>query len=207
MVIRKETYLEQFQGDPLVKKMINLLTVCGKKSKSEKILDKIFFNLQESHPGQVLHLFYLAVFNVELLVGLRVKPKGKKHRRTVGAKESYIPYFISVGKSQNKAIRALFLLARKKHSSSNMGEALSQEILDSALLRGYALEERYKMHSSGISNKRFYRYRWRRKLPMDPDRLLLMDSSVDKNNKKLVLEKRKAIVKLQKVTSNDFCSF
>ena len=39
-------YFQQFQEDALVKKIVNLLTKNGKKSKSEKILTKIFFFIQ-----------------------------------------------------------------------------------------------------------------------------------------------------------------
>lgn len=194
-------YFQKFQEDPLVKKIVNLLTKNGKKSKSEKILAKIFFFIQSNYPGQVLHIFYLAIYNCQSFVGLRVKPKGKKYRRFTIIKDSFIPYFITSDKSQMLAIRLLLLVGKRKDSFLNVWENLSQELLEASLSRGETLDNRYKTHDLSSLNRRYYKYRWIRKVPVDSDSLL---GGADRVGSIYFSEKRKDILRLKKIHDKIF---
>ncbi|CAL8412644.1 unnamed protein product [Dictyota dichotoma] len=193
---------DQFQEDPLVRKIVNLLTKNGKKSKSEKILIKIFFFIQANYPGQVLRIFYLAIYNSQLFVGIRLKSKGKKYRRSTGSKDSFVPYFIKSNKSQTLAIRSILGVGKQGNSFLNVWENLSQELLDASLIKGETLYHRYNVHNLSGLNRRYYRYRWNRKVPIDLDSLLLLE---DKVGFRFFSEKRKDILRLKKI--HDMCFF
>nr|YP_011008080.1 ribosomal protein S7 [Dictyotopsis propagulifera]WBP69946.1 ribosomal protein S7 [Dictyotopsis propagulifera] len=168
MELKNQNYnssLNQFKLDPLIKKVVNLLMKDGKKSKSEKILYKIFFSIQNNFPGEVLNIFYLAVFNTQLLINVRSKLKGKKHRRFKN-KEFFVPYFVSTEQSQTLAIRAIFLETKKIAASFDLSiwDKLAQELVNTALFNSDLLNKRYKFHILSNLNKRYYRFRWKRKL-------------------------------------------
>lgn len=174
MVKDTKPLLEQFETDPLVIKIVNLLMKNGKKIKAEKILRKIFFTIQYNYPGQVLHILYLAIFNAERLVGARIKPKGKKFRRTIHTKDRMVPYLITRERSQIMGIRSIFLEGRNSRNLSNkpISFVLSQELVLSANFKSGALENMIKSYSIYKNNKRSYRSRWKRKLPLDLERML-----------------------------------
>jgi len=190
-------HFQQFQEDPLVKKVVNLLTKSGKKSKSEKILTKIFFFIQSNYPGQVLRIFYLSIYNCQSFVGLRIKSKGKKYRRSTNVKDSFIPYFIKADKSQTLAIRSILSAGKRGNAFLNVWENLSQELLDASLSKGEALDRRYKTHNLSNLNRRYYSYRWSRRVPIDSDSLFL-SGGADKVSSINFSEKRKDILRLKK---------
>nr|YP_011008394.1 ribosomal protein S7 [Syringoderma abyssicola]WBP70365.1 ribosomal protein S7 [Syringoderma abyssicola] len=200
MVTLKKKQLDQFETDPLVAKMINLLMRDGKKSKAENILRQSFFFLHHNYPGQALNIFYLAVFYTQALIGIRLKPRGKKSRRIVNIEDSYIPHFISSARSQTLGIRALFIAGRKRSMSRPLWENLSQEFLEAALNRGEVVESRYRIHDLAKTNKRFFRYRWERKVPVDPDNILSQEflDIASNSNKSKVVEQRSEIKNLAK---------
>lgn len=197
------SHFQQFQEDPLIKKIVNLLTKSGKKSKSEKILIKIFFFIQSNYPGQTLRIFYLSIYNLQLFIGLRVKCKGKKYRRSINIKDSFIPYFIKSTKSQTLAIRSILTIGKQRKLFLNIWENLSQELLDASLIKGETLGHRYRIHSLSSLNRRYYRYRWRRKVPVDSDSLLLL-KGMDRVGPKILSEKRKDILRLKKTHDKRF---
>lgn len=171
MVISKGNEYTCFREDPLVKKFINLLTKSGKKSKSEKIINRVFFFLQNKYPGEVLNIFYLSVFNTQLLVNIRKRPRGKKYRRSAGLKEAVLPYFIDLDRSQTLALRSIFLYANKKHPSLNIYKRLSQELVKVASQKGDSILKRHDIHSLATINRRQYRYRWVRNIVQISDNL------------------------------------
>lgn len=159
---------KSFLDDPLVKKMINLLIRDGKKSKAESLFCKVFLHLQKAFPGQALQIFYLAVFNTQILVGNRTKPRGKKYRRAVSVKESFVPYFFSHSRSQTLSIRSLVVAGRSRVSSKPLHENLSYEIIQAALKRGDVVSNKYGVYARAGLNRRFYRFRWKRSITAKP---------------------------------------
>lgn len=161
----------QFRNDPLVVKMVNLLMKNGKKSKAEKILDRVFGLLDEAYPGQAINIFYSAVSNVQTLVGVREKPKGKRSRRSLTTKETFVPYFMTDSKSQAMAIRLIFLSVKSSKTTLPLWERLGQELLEVSLKRSDLTSMRSQLRETCDLNRRFYRFCWRRKFPVDPDSL------------------------------------
>nr|YP_009672634.1 ribosomal protein S7 [Dictyopteris divaricata]QDB64119.1 ribosomal protein S7 [Dictyopteris divaricata] len=194
----RQNLFECFINDPLVVKMINLLMRDGKKSKGEKILRHIFLFLNDNYPGQALKIFYLAVFNTQTLVGIRAKLKGKKYRRVTTGKESVVPYFVSNQRSQTSAIRAIFIAGKSRSSDHPLWENLSQEFVYAAANSGETIRKRYSTQELIKLNKRSYKFYWRRKLPIDPDRLTTFNFLGPAPNRKNFLERRKTILKWKK---------
>lgn len=163
MVILKKTIDHSFKTDPLTLKMVNLLMREGKKEKAEKFLYKIFCFIEENYPGEALNIFYLAVFHTQLLVGVRLKAKGKKKRRNINTKNIFTPYFLSNTRSQTIAIRSLFVSGKNRSLSHPLWQNLSEELLEAALNKGIIIEKRYETHKIAKNNKRLYPSLWIRK--------------------------------------------
>ncbi len=159
----------EFLEDPLARKMINLLIRDGKKSKAEKLFGRLFLFIQKAFPGQALQIFYLAVFNTQILVGNRIKPRGKKYRRASLGKESFIPYFFTYQRSQSLAIRSLVVAGRQRLSSNSkpLHENLAREIISAASQKGDIVSSKYGVYTQAGLNRRFYRFRWKRSFPID----------------------------------------
>lgn len=173
MVKRQTSSNNSFLDDPLIKKMVNLLIRDGKKSKAEKLFRKLFLFIQKAFPGQALHIFYLAVFNTQILVGNRIKPRGKKYRKAFSGKESFVPRFFSHQRSQTLAIRSLVVAGRKRLNSKSLYENLSQEIIQAALRKGEIVSNKYAVYTQSGLNRRFYKFRWKRSFPVDDARAIL----------------------------------
>lgn len=160
-----------FLKDPLIQKMVNLLTRDGKKSKAEKIFRKLFLSLEKGFPGQGLEIFYLAVFNTQALVGNQIKPRGKKYRKTLSGKESFVPYFFYQQRSQTLAIRSLVQTGKAGLAFKPLYQNLSHEILQASLKQGDVIAGKYSLYTQASINRRYYRYRWTRILPKNSDHL------------------------------------
>lgn len=179
--------------DPLLSKMTNLLMKHGKKAKAERILYRVFLLLDESYPGQALTIFYGAVFNLQMLIGIRGKPRGKKHRKVFTGKDTFVPHFLSDSRGQVLAIRSLFVAGRSRDNTRPLWDNLSQEFLDAASNRGDLILKLSQVHETGELNKRYYRFCWQRKFPVDPERLVAYSKGYSRS-----LDKQKEIGKWQK---------
>lgn len=173
MAIKLDSIFDNFNNDPLVKKICNLLMRHGKKTKAEYILQSLFNNLQNNYPGQALDILYLAVLNLQNFGNIRVRPQSKKFKRFVFTRSAGTPYFISPKRSQNLSIRSIFLLSLKFNSNKSLSQNLSQEIIFAATNKSDLLSKRFTTHSLTRLNKRHYNYRWKRKLPFDPEQSFL----------------------------------
>ena len=167
MVADFNTLLNNFENDPLVKKICNLLMRHGKKTKAEFILRQLFINLHNNYPGQSLEILYLAVFNLQNFGDIRFKPQNKKFRRLNSIKNSGIPRFISFKRSQNMCIRSIFLLSLKSNLNKFLYQNLSQEIIFAATNSGELLLKRFNNHNLTRLNRRYYKYKWKRKFPLN----------------------------------------
>lgn len=163
MVANINMLLINFENDPLVKKICNLLMRHGKKTKAEFILKKLFVNLHSNYPGQSLEILYLAVFNLQNFGDIRVKLQNKKFRRFNSIKSSGTPHFLSLRQSQNACIRAIFLLSIKSSLNKFVYQNLSQEIVFAATNKSELLLKRFNNHNLARLNRRYYKYRWERK--------------------------------------------
>ena len=167
MVVITNMLLNNFENDPLVKKICNLLMRHGKKTKAEFILKQLFISLHDNYPGQSLNVLYLAVFNLQNFSDIRLRLQSKKFRRPNSIKNSGTPYFISSKRSQNMCIRAIFILSIKSNSSKFLYKSLSQEIIFAATNKSELLLKRFNSHNLTRLNKRYYKYKWKRKLPFN----------------------------------------
>lgn len=169
MVGNVNLLLNNFQSDPLVKKICNLLMRHGKKTKAEFILKNLFVRLHINYPGQTLDILYLAVFNLQNLGDIRPRLQSKKFKRSSSLKNSGTPYFISLKRSQNMCIRAIFLISVKPGMNKSLSQSLSQEIIFAATNKSDIVLKRFNNHNLARLNKRYYKYKWKRKFPFNLD--------------------------------------
>lgn len=161
MVILKQKQLEYtFKTDPLTSKMVNLLMREGKKEKAEKFLYRIFYFIEESYPGEALHIFYLAVFHTQTFMGVRVKAQGKKYRRKIKVKNIFTPHFLLDTRGQTLAIRALFISGKNRSLSRPLWENLSEELIEAAFNIGNVVDKKYETHKIVRNSKRSYPSLW-----------------------------------------------
>ena len=166
--IVKDKELFNFLGiksDPLVKKMINLLMRDGKRSKAENVLNKAFQALDQDYPGRALHIFYFGVFEARRDIGIRLKPKPKKRRKT-NSYNVYLPYKVSPIRGLTLGMRALLRASRERSLSSPFWENLSQEFLEASQGKGAVVEKRYSLNKLADSNKRRVHFGIRRLFPL-----------------------------------------
>lgn len=141
------------KGDPLVKKMTNLLMQNGKRSKAEDVIHKVLKALDEKYPGRALHIFYFGVFEARRDIGIRLKPKPKKRRR-VNVFNVYLPHTIEPIKGLNLGMRALLKAGQESTASRPFWFNLSQEILQASSGKGEVVTKRYNLNKLADSNKR-----------------------------------------------------
>nr|YP_011008359.1 ribosomal protein S7 [Sporochnus bolleanus]WBP70330.1 ribosomal protein S7 [Sporochnus bolleanus] len=148
--------------------MINLLMRNGKRSKAENVLKKAFQMLDQDYPGRALHIFYFAVFEARRDIGIRLKPKPKKRRKT-NPYNVYLPHTLSPHQGLNLGMRALLIASREGSSSRPLWENLSHEFLKASQGKGDVVAKRYSSNKLADSNKRRVHLGFRRLSPRVQD--------------------------------------
>jgi len=142
----------------LKNKIVNVLMKNGKKHTGEKILLKSLKLLQKSSQKNFQSLFQLAVINTASTFKLneQVMKKGKRKSTKI------IPFFII-----NDSLRIMAALkyikttVSKTKSSNNFYQGLGKEILASSFSKSNSIEQKTKLQTQILLNKRYLsKFRW-----------------------------------------------
>ncbi len=136
----------------IVGRFINMVMICGKKTKAENIVynafDLVTKKLGKKDPIEV---FQKAIDNARPL--LELKP------RRVGGATYQVPIEVSAERGTSIALRWIRDYARARKGKP-MEERLSDEIADAFNNQGSAIKKREETHKMAEANKAFSHFRW-----------------------------------------------
>ena len=140
-------------------KLINNITLDGKKKTSEKILLKSLKELQKSSKKQSKEILKLAliqstpIFKLHRISNKKLK---KKNRRV---KE--IPAFISKTSARTSLAIKFILTGIEKKKSNNFYLKLKENLLITAQAKGNSIGLKNELQKQSVQHKRFFKYyRW-----------------------------------------------
>jgi len=139
-------------------KIVNVFMKNGKKHTSEKILLKSSKLIQKLSRKNFKSLAQLAIVNTTSAFKLneQVMKKGKRKSKKV------TPSFII--KDSLRVMTALKFIkntVQKKKNSANSFKNLSNELLASSLLKGQSIEQKTKLQTQILLNKRYLsKFKW-----------------------------------------------
>jgi len=139
-------------------KIVNVFMKNGKKHTSEKILLKSSKLLQKSSKKNFQNLVQLAIINTTSAFKLneQVMKKGKRKSKKV------TPLFIIKGSLRiMTALKFIRSTVQKNKSSTNFYKNLANEILASSLLKSQSIEQKTKLQTQILLNKRYLsKFKW-----------------------------------------------
>lgn len=139
-------------------KIINILMKNGKKHSGEKILLKSSKLLQKSSKKNFKNLVQLAIINTTSVFKLneQVMKKGKRKSKKI------IPSFIVKDSLRiMTALKYIKTTVFKTKSSTNFYKDLGKEILASSSLKSNSIEQRTKLQTQILLNKRYLsKFKW-----------------------------------------------
>lgn len=138
-------------GDKVIAKLINKLTVHGKKSKAEGILYGAFSVIEEKTKTEPIKVFKKALDNV--------KPVLEVKSRRVGGATYQVPIEVRPERKLSLALRWLVNYSRARGEKS-MTDKLAAELIDASNNKGGAVKKREDVHKMAEANKAFAHYRW-----------------------------------------------
>jgi len=136
----------------VVAKFINMVMVCGKKSKAEAIVYGAFEIVKKNlNEVDILKIFYKALDNVR--PRLEVKP------RRVGGATYQVPIEVRQERGTSIALRWIRDFAQTKKGKP-MEQKLAEEIISAYKAEGSAIKKRDDTHKMAESNKAFAHFKW-----------------------------------------------
>ncbi len=135
----------------LLSRFVNRLNFSGKKSQSERIVEKSFTMIKDKTKEEAINVFNRAIDNVKPLV--EVKP------RRVGGATYQVPVQVRPERGTAIAMRWIIQFAREK-TGKPFHERLADEILAASRREGGAIKKREDTHRMADANKAFAHYRW-----------------------------------------------
>ena len=150
-VPKREVLPDPVYGNTIVTKLINQITLDGKRGIAQSVCYDAFQMLADKTGKDAMEVFNAGLQNI--LPSLEVKA------RRVGGATYQVPIEIRPERRQTLALRWLVTFARKRGERS-MADRLAGEILDAANNAGNAVKRREDMHKSAEANKAFAHYRW-----------------------------------------------
>lgn len=138
-------------GDKVVARLINKLTVDGKKSKAEGILYGAFGVIEEKTKTEPMKVFKKALDNV--------KPMLEVKSRRVGGATYQVPVEVRPERKLSLALRWIVNYSRARGEKS-MRDKLAAELIDASNSKGGAVKKREDVHKMAEANKAFAHYRW-----------------------------------------------
>lgn len=138
-------------NDDLVAKLINRVTVAGKKSIAEKIVYDAFEMLSEKKKDDPVKLYKQALE--------KIKPVVEVKSRRVGGANYQVPVEVRPDRRVTLGLRWLVGSARER-GEKTFYLRLANEILDALEDRGSALKKREDVHRMAEANKAFAHFRW-----------------------------------------------
>ena len=137
--------------DKVVAKLINRLTVHGKKSKAECALYGSFDYIEDKLKTDPLKVFKKALENI--------KPALEVKSRRVGGATYQVPVEVRSERKLALALRWLVSYARGRGENTIL-EKLAGEIIDASNGKGGSVKKKEDTHRMAEANKAFAHYRW-----------------------------------------------
>lgn len=139
-------------------KIINVLMKNGKKYTGEKILLKSSKLLQKSSKKPFRNLVQLAVINTTSAFKLNEQVMKKGKRRSTKVTPSFI---VKDSLRVMTALKYIKITVYKNKSSINFHKSLVKEILASSSLKGQSVEQKTKLQTQILLNKRYLsKFKW-----------------------------------------------
>lgn len=141
-------------------KLLNHLTLSGKKETGEKNLIKSIKKIQKNSLKSSDKIFQLALIYSTPIFKLH-KIKNKK-RKKKGSKFKEIPGFIQNKNARTSlAIKFILTSTKKNNNSTNFYSKLNEEILDCAKNKSISIETKNNLQKDILTKKRYFLYyRW-----------------------------------------------
>jgi ribosomal protein S7 len=139
-------------------KIINVLMRNGKKHTGEKILLKSSKLLQKSSKKPFRNLIQLAVINTTSAFKLNEQVMKKGKRKSTKVTPSFI---VKDSLRIMTALKYIKTTVYKNKSSINFHKSLVKEILASSSLKGQSVEQKTKLQTQILLNKRYLsKFKW-----------------------------------------------
>jgi ribosomal protein S7 len=139
-------------------KIINVLMRNGKKHTGEKILLKSSKLLQKSSKKPFRNLVQLAVINTTSAFKLNEQVMKKGKRKSTKVTPSFI---VKDSLRIMTALKYIKTTVYKNKSSINFHKSLVKEILASSSLKGQSVEQKTKLQTQILLNKRYLtKFKW-----------------------------------------------
>ena len=149
---RREVPPDARYNNRLVQKLINVIMLDGKKSKSEDIVYEAFDLLKRNaSTNDVLTVFTKAIENV--------RPHVELKSRRVGGATYQIPVEVRHDRSLSLGMRWIRSAARSRRCAP-MHKRLADELLSAYKGEGTAVKKREDIHKMAEANRAFAHYRW-----------------------------------------------
>jgi len=132
-------------------KFINKVMICGKKTKSERIVCDALDIIEQETKKSPIEIFEQALRTVTPV--LKVKP------RRVGGATYQVPVEVNPVRGRDLAMRWLIQSVRTR-SGKPIAQRLAAELLDASRGQGVTIKKRDDTHSMAEANKAFVHYRW-----------------------------------------------
>lgn len=143
-------------------KLINHLTLNGKKETSEKNLLKSVKELQKNSKKRFSKVFQLALIHSTPIFKLH-KIKLKKKKKSKNNRFREIPGFLKTRTSRiSLALKFILKNSKKNTEYSNYSQSLSKEILICSKNKGESVRTKSELQKNVLAKKHFFRYyRWK----------------------------------------------
>nr|YP_010881073.1 ribosomal protein S7 [Moerckia flotoviana]QDE10631.1 ribosomal protein S7 [Pallavicinia lyellii]WIA66575.1 ribosomal protein S7 [Moerckia flotoviana] len=148
-------YIRGLNGErkQLIKKLVHICMIDGKKTRSRAIVYKTFHRLAPH--GDVIKLSVNAIENV--------KPICEVKRVRISGITRLVPSTIATNRQETLAIRWMLESAAKRRmgkKSISLDQCLYAEILEASQRMGIARKKRDDLHKLAEANRSFSHYRW-----------------------------------------------
>ena len=150
-VSKREKTPDPKYNDLVVERLINRVTLDGKKSTASRIVYGAFELIEGKMKEEALKVFHKAMDNV--------KPELEVKARRVGGATYQVPVEVRLNRKLSLAIRWIMRYA-KDRSERTMTEKLAGEIIDAYNNKGGSVKKREDTHKMAEANKAFAHYRW-----------------------------------------------
>ena len=140
-------------------KLINHLTLNGKKEVGEKNLLKSVKELQKNSNKKSDTILQLALIKATPIFKLH-RIKNKKRKKSKGNQFREIPGFIK-NKNSRTSLAIKFILLHSKNKGDSFYKKLNNEIILNAKNKGTSIQTKNDLQKNVVTKKHFFRYyRW-----------------------------------------------
>nr|YP_010881197.1 ribosomal protein S7 [Pellia neesiana]WIA66945.1 ribosomal protein S7 [Pellia neesiana]WIA66986.1 ribosomal protein S7 [Pellia neesiana]WIA67027.1 ribosomal protein S7 [Pellia neesiana] len=148
------SYIRHLNGSKqLIKKLVHICMIDGKKTRSRAIVYKTFHRLAPH--GDVIKLSVNAIENV--------KPIREVKKVRISGTTRLVPSIIATNRQETLAIRWMLESAKRRMGRGrkiSLDQCLYAEILEASQKMGIARKKRDDLHKLAEANRSFSHYRW-----------------------------------------------